>query len=100
MGCPEMWVHYNLANQLIRKVHTRLSPVPLSVFSLVVDLLFDCLRVLEYAKIRTVLQSILNPPELTNEKKNEGKDKRQMIDAPLLKDAIFPPETISKTQQV
>ena len=28
-----------------------------SVFSLVPDLLFDCSRVLEYAKIRTVLQS-------------------------------------------
>ena len=36
----------------------RLSPVSLSVFSLVLDLLFDCSRVLEYAKIRTVLQSI------------------------------------------
>ena len=34
-----------------------LSPVSLSVFSLVPDLLFDCSRVLEYAKIRTVLQS-------------------------------------------
>ena len=30
-----------------------------SVFSLVPDLLFDCLRVLEYAKMRTVLQSIV-----------------------------------------
>ena len=38
--------------------HARLqSPVSLSVFSLVPELLFDCLRVLEYAKIRTVLQS-------------------------------------------
>ena len=36
----------------------RLSPVSLSVFSLVLDLLFDCSRVLEYAKIRTVLQSM------------------------------------------
>ena len=35
----------------------RLSPVSLSVFSLVPDLLFDCSRVLEYAKIRTVLHS-------------------------------------------
>ena len=34
------------------------SPVSLSVFSLVPHLLFDCSRVLEYAKIRTVLQSI------------------------------------------
>ena len=32
--------------------------VSLSVFSLIPDLLFDCSRVLEYAKIRTVLQSI------------------------------------------
>ena len=31
--------------------------VSLSVFSLVPDLLFDCSRVLEYAKIRIVLQS-------------------------------------------
>ena len=36
-----------------------LSPVSLSVFSLVPDLLFDCSRVLEYAKIRTVMQSNL-----------------------------------------
>ena len=36
----------------------RLSPVSLSVFSLVPDLLFDCSRVLEDAKIRTVFQSI------------------------------------------
>ena len=36
-----------------------LSPVSLSVFSFVPDLLFDCSRVLEYAKIRTVLQSTL-----------------------------------------
>ena len=35
---------------------TRFSPVSLSVFSLVPDLLFDCSRVLEYAKMRTVLQ--------------------------------------------
>ena len=33
-------------------------PVSLSVFSLVPDLLFDCSRVLEYAKIQTVSQSI------------------------------------------
>ena len=36
-----------------------LSPVSLSVFSLVPDLLFDCSHVLEYAKIWTVLQSRL-----------------------------------------
>ena len=34
-----------------------LSAVSLSVFSLVPHLLFDCSRVLEYAKMRTVLQS-------------------------------------------
>ena len=38
---------------------TCLSPVSLSVLSLVPDLSFDCSRVLEYAKIRTVLQSRL-----------------------------------------
>ena len=32
-------------------------PVSVSVFSLVPDLFFDCSRLLEYAKIRTVLQS-------------------------------------------
>ena len=37
----------------------RLSLVSPSVFSLLPDLLFDCLRVLEYAKIRAVLQSNL-----------------------------------------
>ena len=31
----------------------------LSAFSLAPDLLFDCSRVVEYAKIRTVLQSDL-----------------------------------------
>ena len=35
----------------------RLSPLSLSVFNLVPDLSFDCSRVLEYAKIRTVLHS-------------------------------------------
>ena len=34
----------------------RLSPVSLSLFSFVQDLLFDCSRVLQYAKIRAVLQ--------------------------------------------
>ena len=34
--------------------------VSLSVLSLVPDLLFDCSRVLEYEKIRTVLQSTFN----------------------------------------
>ena len=51
-----------------RMPHTpygRLSPVSLSVFSLVPDLLFDCSQVLEYAKIRTVLQSIENKGEMT-----------------------------------
>ena len=37
------------------------SPVSLSVFSLVPHFLFDCLRVLEYLKKRTALQSI--PPQ-------------------------------------
>ena len=40
-----------------RSIFQRLSPVSLSVFSLVPHLLFDCSLVLEYAKIRTVLQS-------------------------------------------
>jgi len=35
-----------------------LSPVSPSVFSLASDLLLDCSGVLEYSKIRTVLQSI------------------------------------------
>ena len=35
------------------------SPVSLSFFSLAPDLLFDCSRALDYAKIRTVLQSNL-----------------------------------------
>ena len=41
---------------LTRPYFQRLSPVSLSVFSLVPDLLFDCSRVLEYAKMRIVLQ--------------------------------------------
>ena len=50
---------------LTRSKLARLTPptavrVSLSVFNLVPDLLFDCSRVLEYAKIRTVLQSTLD----------------------------------------
>ena len=39
----------------------RASLTRLSVLSLVPDLLFDCSRVLEYAKIQTVLQSKSKP---------------------------------------
>ena len=42
-----------------------LSPVSLSVFSLAPDLLFDYSRALEYAKIRTVLQSTCTRDALT-----------------------------------
>ena len=42
------------------------SPVSLSVFSLVPDLLFDCSRLLEYAKIRTVLQSTCHSDDKTS----------------------------------
>ena len=41
----------------VERKKKRLSPVSLSLFSLVPDLLFDCSRLLEYAEIRTVLQS-------------------------------------------
>ena len=40
-----------------REKKKRLSLVSLSLFSLFPDLLFDCSSVLEYAEIRTVLQS-------------------------------------------
>ena len=43
----------------------RLSPVSLSVLSLFPDLLFDSSSVLEYAKIRTVLQVTNNADQLT-----------------------------------
>ena len=43
----------------------RHSPVSLSFFSLVPDLLFDCSHVLEDAKIRSVLQSIPSPVKST-----------------------------------
>ena len=46
------------------------NPLSLSVFSLVSDLLFDCSRVLEQAKIRTVSQSLfykLAVPQLRTE---------------------------------
>ena len=42
----------------VRRACVSLSPVSLSVFSLVPDLLFDCSRVPEYAKVQTVMQSI------------------------------------------
>ena len=41
----------------MRRERKNLSPVSLTVFSLVPDLLFDYSRVLEYAKIPTVLRS-------------------------------------------
>ena len=45
--------------RVLRARSARASHAPLGrVFSLVPDLLFDCSHVLEYAKIRTVLQSI------------------------------------------
>ena len=44
----------------VRREKKSLSPVSLSVFILVPDLLFDCSRLLEYAKIRTFLQSSLS----------------------------------------
>ena len=44
-----------------------LSPVSLSVYSFVQGLLFDFSRVLEYAKIRTVLQSDLLTPRQTTD---------------------------------
>ena len=40
-----------------KRASLTLSPVSLSVFRIIPDLLFDCSCVLEYAKIRTVLQS-------------------------------------------
>ena len=40
-----------------REGRESLSPVLLSIFSLAPDLLLDCSKVLEYAKIQTVLQS-------------------------------------------
>ena len=45
-----------------RASHAR-TPVSLSVFSFTPDLLFDCSRVLEYAKIQTVLESKYNPTQ-------------------------------------
>ena len=44
----------------VRREKKSLSPVSLSVFILVPDLLLDCSRLLEYAKIRTFLQSSLS----------------------------------------
>ena len=49
-----------------------LSPVSLSVFSLVPDLFFDFSRVLEYAKILTVLHSINQPINQLNLKTVNG----------------------------
>ena len=39
------------------RIFSVFSPVSLSVFSLVPDILFDCSRAFEYAKIRTVSQA-------------------------------------------
>ena len=41
----------------MRGLHLRLSPVSLYVFSLVPEVLFDCLRAPEYAKIRKSLHN-------------------------------------------
>ena len=53
------WEPHTPVGRVRREEKNFLSPVSLSVFSLVPDLLFDCSRLLEYAKIRTVLQSSL-----------------------------------------
>ena len=50
-----------ISKEIGKAWHKRLSPVSLSVFSLIPDLLFNCSCVLEYAKIWTVLQSKYNP---------------------------------------
>ena len=50
----------------LRKSVKRGVRVSLSVFSFVPDLLFDCFSLLEYAKIRTVLQSTWKVAILTN----------------------------------
>ena len=55
LDCKTVGFFLKISKSLAREPHT--PPVSLSVFSLVPDLLFDCSRVLEYAKIRTVLQS-------------------------------------------
>ena len=59
----------------------RFPPVSLSVFSLVLDLLFDCSCVLEYAKIRTILQSLyslgkawMSNTELEDARRGEGEE--------------------------
>ena len=59
-----------MPNKLPLKLVTKfieefIDGLSLSVFSLVPDLLFDCSRLLEYAKIRTVLQSIAPLRDLT-----------------------------------
>ena len=52
------------AKRQSREKKKTLSPVSLSDFSLAPDLLFDCSRVLQYAKMRTVLQSRVSPNPL------------------------------------
>ena len=45
------WEPHTPVGRVRREEKNLLSPVSLSVFSLVPDLLFDCSRLLEYAKI-------------------------------------------------
>ena len=56
--------HTPIGRNIGRVRRVSVSPVSLSVFSLVPDLLFDGSRVLEYAKMRTVLQSKPNGKKL------------------------------------
>ena len=58
----------------IRVLCTWSARVSLSVFSLVPGLLFDCSRILEYAKIQTVLQSnLLKTPKFSQSKTSDNR---------------------------
>ena len=57
VDCKTVGFFLKISKEIGKAWRKSLSPVSLSVFSLIPDLLFDCSRVLEYAKIRTVLQS-------------------------------------------
>ena len=57
VDCKTVGFFLKISKEIGKAWRKSLSLVSLSVFSLIPDLLFDCSRVLEYAKMRTVLQS-------------------------------------------
>ena len=59
LDCKTVGFFLRISKEIVKAWRKSLTRAKRASFSLIPDLLFDCSRVLEYAKIRTVLQSSL-----------------------------------------